>query len=176
MSMKDLLDLTQEIREEVSRYSGHPYSIAGGCLRDAFFERPINDIDLIVACSQQWTHLTEWPNTFHYGPTGDFMAGDTEISVNGYPVQLVMRDGQIDAPSLFRYHSLAVSNFFYSDGLIQIDPQALRDYQDKLHTMNTLRWCSPVHDPARLAAYIEKIQKKYPWEIREERYDEASSF
>lgn len=165
MSMKHLIDLIDEIKAEVAKYSGHPYSIAGGCLRDAFFEKPINDIDLVVSCSRQWSHLTEWPDTGDYGP--EFMAGDTEITVNGLPVQLIMRDGDISAEGLFRYHSLAISNFFYSGGLIQIDPQALLDWQDKLHTVNETRWCSPAIDPVRLDKYIKKIQKKYPWEIRE---------
>lgn len=166
MSMKHLIDLIDEIKDEVAKYTGHPYSIAGGCLRDAFFEKPINDIDLVVACSSQWSHLTEWPDTTAYGPTGEFMAGETEITVNGLPVQLIMRDGDISAVGLFRYHSLAISNFFYSDGLIQIDPQALLDWQDKLHTVNETRWCLPSKDPVRLDKYIKKIQKKYPWEIR----------
>jgi hypothetical protein len=164
----DVFDLIKDIRTEVAKYSHHPYAIAGGCLRDAFFGKPIKDIDLVVYCSGQWTNLTEWPETSEYGPTGEFMAGDTEILVRGeYPVQLIYRDGVVTADSMIKYHSLAVSNFFYINGVLSIDPQAYQDFKDKMHTLNTNRWaCQDQQSAGRLDKYVSKIQAKYPWPIR----------
>lgn len=163
-----VLSLVEDITEEVAKYSGHPYAITGGCLRDAFFGKPIKDIDLVVYCSRQWTHLTKWPDTSDYGPTGEFMAGDTEIKVRGmYPVQLVYRHGGFSVEEMIKYHSLAVSNFFYIDGVIVIDPQALKDFKDKKHSLNKRRWSYDELCATRLEKYVKKIQEKYPWEIRE---------
>lgn len=164
-----VLNLIEDIQEEVAKYAGHPYAIAGGCLRDAFFGQPIKDIDLVVYCSRQWTHLTKWPDTAEYGPIGEFMAGDTDILVSGkYPVQLIYRDGEVSATAMMDYHSLAVSNFFYINGTIIIDPQALRDFKDKKHSLNRKRWGKDELMTDRLDKYVKKIQVKYPWEIRDQ--------
>lgn len=172
VGMSAVLSLVRDIQDEIAKYTGHPYSIAGGCLRDAFFGQSVKDIDLVVYCSRQWAHLTEWPDTSEYGPTGEFMAGDTDILVRGeYPVQLIYRDGDVSAKSMMAYHSLAVSNFFFIDGAIIIDPQALEDFKDKKHSLNKVRWnptnCMDQTSSDRLDKYVKKIQKKYPWEIRE---------
>jgi hypothetical protein len=161
-----VMSLVHDIKEEVARYSSAPYTIAGGCLRDAFFGRPIKDIDLVIGSPIQWVPLAAWPDTAQYGPTGEFMASDTKIMVRGeYPVQLVYRDGDISASSMVKYHSLSISNFFFVDGLLVIDPQALQDFKDQRHTLNTTRWCNGGEDD-RLAVYVKKIQAKYPWEVR----------
>ena len=73
----------------------------------------------------------------------------------------------VTAEAMMQYHSLAISNFFFIDGCISIDPQALRDFKDKRHTLNRVRWAADACGDERLEKYVEKIQAKYPWPIRE---------
>ena len=169
MSIGAALDFVLATQAEIAKYTSAPYAIAGGCLRDAFFGKPIKDVDVIVYSAEQWEPITEWPDVNDYGPTGEFMAGETEIKVLGkYPVQPIWRNGEVSAEGMIKCHSLAISNFFFIDGTFVIDPQALIDYRDKMHTLNRTRWAVDEHGEERLQKYVRKIQEKYPWEVRPE--------
>lgn len=138
------------------------YTIGGGAVRDSLLYRRVHDIDVCIWNMGDWD--VDWTE---YG-TGDLkydegsVAGvsDTNLKVNGVPIQLVARTIYPSPNNLVSYHAIGLSNAFWLDGQLVLDKSFLKDASDQTITVNKGRWSEET-----LTKYLEKIQRKYQWPI-----------
>jgi hypothetical protein len=145
------------------------YTVVGGALRDTLLGVPVKDIDVVVRSTGDWNIPWDTASGLDYGPTGAYTLCDPGWVVDGLPIQMIYRDGDVSIPSMVKYHSLAISNVFWHDGKLVLDHSFVRDALDKQHTVNTPRWADVQtgRGAEMLQKYVDKIQAKYPWPIRE---------